>query len=821
MRQFTEAGIPLVDELANKFSQLEGRVVSAGEVFDRISRRMVSFEMVKDVLWSLTSEGGKFFNMQAELAESLAGKWSNLRDSFDVMLSEIAEGANGPLKGTLELLTSLMNNWERVAVVLGGLVTIYGSYRAAVIIMNALTAKSIIQQNGLAAAAVMAARALNGEAVAAANMNRAAAGMITRLNGMKGALAGIGKGGWIGIVVGLLASVAMYIYDSARAANELRDALDDVGDRARSSADIEIARYKQLVDKIEEAGMGTKERADLIAETNQRYGNYLGNLLSEADANEKVRASIDSVTEAIRRRQQAEAYEEGVSKINEKYTKEMSDLREELEDISMGGILEMDERTAKNFISDVLARLKAGMSKSEVEETANSVMETYGMPNAIYAKYLTEDLRVGKVDLMEYVELLGEMEEEMKNWGDSMDGRFAGIEFYADRIREIEKDYEELGKKMENTPEAQRGVKLAMYEEMLGVFPQETDDKYINDYKAKIKREIEELMKEIPGWVKKAEEAGRSDTVLSTLIPREDEREDVLKYIERVAKEYKEAEAEIAKRGSFNVEDPGNQRELEAARRQLEGMKALGKELGIDWSLFGESKRTEGDSATEALKERLRLIKEAMSLYERFLSLEGEAGASERVKGVFSGLFSGGFSAEEYRKALADIEKEAFKLPAGKGRTGLLSETGKLRLEIDENELRDGMNRAVEVIEATRENWDLYSDLSKGGMDKERAMAIAFGGKVDFKSLAEELRGQLRAELKGGMAVDDILGMGESEVKARFGEDSAIGKYYAAIKEEEKKAREASAETISETLAKYKGYFEQRSDYFCNQNKLT
>ena len=41
VRQFTEAGIPLIEELSKKFSELEGRVVSAGEVFERISNREV------------------------------------------------------------------------------------------------------------------------------------------------------------------------------------------------------------------------------------------------------------------------------------------------------------------------------------------------------------------------------------------------------------------------------------------------------------------------------------------------------------------------------------------------------------------------------------------------------------------------------------------------------------------------------------------------------------------------------------------------------------------------------------------------------------
>ena len=137
LRQFTEAGIPLVDELAKRFTILENEVVSAGDVFDKISRKEVSFGMVKDVLWDLTNEGGKFYNMQEALAESLAGKWSNLQDAWDVMMADIAESNSGVLSDSLELLTDLMNHWEAVAAILGSLVGAYGFYKTAIIAVNA------------------------------------------------------------------------------------------------------------------------------------------------------------------------------------------------------------------------------------------------------------------------------------------------------------------------------------------------------------------------------------------------------------------------------------------------------------------------------------------------------------------------------------------------------------------------------------------------------------------------------------------------------------------------------------------------------------
>ena len=136
LRQFTEAGIPLVDELAKRFTKLTGVVTSAGDVFDKISRKEVSFGMVKDVLWELTDEGGKFYNMQEALAESLAGKWSNLQDAWDVMMADIAESNSGVLSDSLELLTDLMKHWEAVADILGILVGLYGSYKTAVIAVN-------------------------------------------------------------------------------------------------------------------------------------------------------------------------------------------------------------------------------------------------------------------------------------------------------------------------------------------------------------------------------------------------------------------------------------------------------------------------------------------------------------------------------------------------------------------------------------------------------------------------------------------------------------------------------------------------------------
>lgn len=132
LRQLTEANIPMVDKLAERFSKLEGRIVSAGEVLDMISKKKVTFEDVKDVLWELTDDGGMFHNMQEVLSESVKSKWKNLADVIDIMLGDIAESMGSTLKWTAESLTTLVQNWKEVVPFITAATAAFGTYRVAV-----------------------------------------------------------------------------------------------------------------------------------------------------------------------------------------------------------------------------------------------------------------------------------------------------------------------------------------------------------------------------------------------------------------------------------------------------------------------------------------------------------------------------------------------------------------------------------------------------------------------------------------------------------------------------------------------------------------
>lgn len=127
LRQFTEAGIPMVQALADNFTKLEGRVVTAGEVFERISKKMVKFEDVKKVLFDMTDEGGRFFNHQEKMVETLYGKIERMSDAWRVMMNELGRANDSGLKAPIDAITKAMLNWRSTLSTIASLVTFSAS----------------------------------------------------------------------------------------------------------------------------------------------------------------------------------------------------------------------------------------------------------------------------------------------------------------------------------------------------------------------------------------------------------------------------------------------------------------------------------------------------------------------------------------------------------------------------------------------------------------------------------------------------------------------------------------------------------------------
>lgn len=129
LRQFTEAGIPMLDELAKHFNDMNNTALTSADVFEMISKRMVLFEDVEAVFERMTKAGGTFYRMQEIQSETLRGQISNLKDSLDIMLNNMGKDMDGILKGSVKSVKFLVDNYQTLVPIIKALIASFALYR--------------------------------------------------------------------------------------------------------------------------------------------------------------------------------------------------------------------------------------------------------------------------------------------------------------------------------------------------------------------------------------------------------------------------------------------------------------------------------------------------------------------------------------------------------------------------------------------------------------------------------------------------------------------------------------------------------------------
>ena len=160
LRQFTEAGVPMVEKLADYFTKLNGELVTTRDIFTMISKKQVPFEAVRSVMQEMTDEGGMFYNMQAKIADTLSGRWGNLKDAWEILLGEIADGqtlAGTALKTFVEGITNVIRNLRTVLGLLGGLAAAKAVSGLGVALSGAFVGQSSSEKQYLQAKKLVAA----------------------------------------------------------------------------------------------------------------------------------------------------------------------------------------------------------------------------------------------------------------------------------------------------------------------------------------------------------------------------------------------------------------------------------------------------------------------------------------------------------------------------------------------------------------------------------------------------------------------------------------------------------------------------------------
>lgn len=351
LRQFSEAGINMLGELSKYFTELEGRAVSVGDVFERISKRMVSFSDVEEIFKRITSEGGTFYRMQEIQAETLKGQISNLKDSIDIMLNEMGKANDSTLKTMVSLTKSVVDNWRTISAIVipivGALITRWGIFRI-------VTTK-------------------NAEAIAgfAKTFGRHFGIVITQLTRGTRVAKQFAKstgvsimGGWTTVILAVVAALAVLI-KTIQNANRVKKELETLELSGAFDASRSVAEYKRLADVVADTSKSYDEQQKALTTLKTKYADILPSHLLEAKTIKELAGNYEEAKNAI--------YDYVAAKTKEKQIDVIQ--REE------GQNVQKQADDLANDIKNALAKVAPNITRSDVLPIVNKLQELIQMGN--------------------------------------------------------------------------------------------------------------------------------------------------------------------------------------------------------------------------------------------------------------------------------------------------------------------------------------------------------------------------------------------------------------------------------------------------------
>lgn len=398
LKQFTELGVPLLEELSIKLSKMNGEMVSTAEVMDMISKRAISWELVKEVLYDMTDAGGMFYNMQIQQGNTLYGLWQKLGDAASVMYEQIGNTGwvNSGMKEAIQLLTELMRNWKAVGLTAATSILPAVAAMAAWKMATKALAKSVATAtNERIVAEAKLATAMKGSDVAAQNAARSslakakadeAAAIAAQKNAtaqsrLKMGFVSLGKtiasGLGIGIAVMLVTNLIYKFYEALTNFRKLKRELGSIYTETATLQDQSVRNFESLADKAVHAAAGSKEQTDALQELNRTYRDILPQMALTIENLTKMKGKYDALTQSIREYVAEQQKQKAESAIMEYYGTKIrdaqNDVRERLydQDLSateVGRFFAEFEKVAPKYGADTWGAFREAMLSAGVKD---------------------------------------------------------------------------------------------------------------------------------------------------------------------------------------------------------------------------------------------------------------------------------------------------------------------------------------------------------------------------------------------------------------------------------------------------------------------
>lgn len=829
VRQFTEAGINMYGELQQYFKEVKGEAYTTAQIVDMISKRKVTFEDVEAIFQRMTDKGGTFYNMQEIQAETLQGKISNLKDAFDVMLNDIGKANEGTMKGMVSWGTSLLDNWKTLAEI----------GKALIPILIAIKANSMFAKTSLGQAFSQAS---------GTGIVRYKALFVNSLDGMKKALkdfGGLVKSSLSGIGVGLaiyaVAEVITTVYDKISKYNEnvrkaeeetikakgaigaLAGTYNDLANAATNAnsklegkdleKNIEDRRttLQKLIDAASKDGLTFKINVDSLdvnqlnttfSKVEKEYKNFVDNMeilrrnYAKNDAwntwftdglDDDADDYKDAVIDALAKSSQMERV---VANINANYKQATSTTKKYFDEIRAG------QKDNESNI-DYMTRMYELIKKINIVQGGSD----YKMPSFI---------GTSQADFNDLIRAMNSVQNKAQELNSEFDNVFAGmkdafkndpikIQAFIDKIA-AERDWNQYERDL-----AYRhfGINVSINKNSMEKEVNWVDD-YLSGFFAKKKYGINLVVKEIT-----------NDKALESFLEKGDDAakaaknwRELEKRLASVGKNTKKIKVDDSIRKMFKAGDPrlgGNTIDVSTLRQMVREYKnaatATAKGLGVN-PFEKEDKKAAKNAAKEQrdiLNERISLLKDMSSEYQKLIKYEGEEQATADVRKHFAlaaknvGMNINNFIPD--RQTIAKkIEYLASQYKELGKRGSALRNATEIRLDIDEEYFKQQLDDAKNNAQEAFSQLDLFKKLKGEGLS-DSIIKSMFG---DLTSSFDDVRKSITDDFEAKWGKD----------QTKWGDD--VAKEYTS--QMQKLDKEVYQDQVNQTQELIKAYKQQLTD---------
>lgn len=829
VRQFTEAGINMYGELQQYFKEVKGEAYTTAQIVDMISKRKVTFEDVEAIFQRMTDKGGTFYNMQEIQAETLQGKISNLKDAFDVMLNDIGKANEGTMKGMVSWGTSLLDNWKTLAEI----------GKALIPILIAIKANSMFTKTSLGQAFSQAS---------GTGIVRYKALFVNSLDGMKKALkdfGGLVKSSLSGIGVGLaiyaVAEVITTVYDKISKYNEnvrkaeeetikakgaigaLAGTYNDLANAATNAngklegkdleKNVEDRRttLQKLIDAASKDGLTFKINVDSLdvnqlnttfSKVEKEYKNFVDNMeilrrnYAKNDAkntwftdglDDDADDYKDAVIDALAKSSQMERV---VANINANYKQATSTTKKYFDEIRAG------QKDNESNI-DYMTRMYELIKKINITQGGSD----YKMPSFI---------GTSQADFNDLIRAMNSVQNKAQELNSEFNNVFAGmkdafkndpikIQAFIDKIA-AERDWNQYERDL-----AYRhfGINVSINKNSMEKEVNWVDD-YLSGFFAKKKYGINLVVKEIT-----------NDKALESFLEKGDDAakaaknwRELEKRLASVGKNTKKIKVDDSIRKMFKAGDPrlgGNTIDVSTLRQMVREYKnaatATAKGLGVN-PFEKEDKKAAKNAAKEQrdiLNERISLLKDMSSEYQKLIKYEGEEQATADVRKHFAlaaknvGMNINNFIPD--RQTIAKkIEYLASQYKELGKRGSALRNATEIRLDIDEEYFKQQLDDAKNNAQEAFSQLDLFKKLKGEGLS-DSIIKSMFG---DLTSSFDDVRKSITDDFEAKWGKD----------QTKWGDD--VAKEYTS--QMQKLDKEIYQDQVNQAQELIKAYKQQLTD---------